>query len=347
MPLNSNSMAIPTRFLGGSAANVSVGCMGLGLMRFSWTNQPILPDEEIFATLKEAADRGVTYWNSASFYGAADPLNNIKLLGRFFAKYPEYIDKITIGVKGGFHGISDLSRTDCSEENLRFELNEIRKCLGSKKIDIYGPGRKDMSRPQEVTMQTLHKLQKEGLFSHIGLSEVNGATVRASHAVCPIATVEVEYNPFTLDIEHNDVMAACRDLDIAIVAYSPLGWGFFTGATKGAAGEALQQSRGMFERFNGDNFHKNAALADQIEALASKHGYGPTELVLAWELQQYPKLIPIPGTTKTSNLLKNIRGAHVSLSPELAAEFRRLVNELSAQVAGGRYNAYLRDSLSR
>lgn len=339
-------MTVPTRYLGGSATHVPVGCMGLGLMRFTWTEEPLLPDEEVFATLKAAAEHGVTYWNSASFYGNKDPLSNVKLLGRFFARYPDYTEKITIGVKGGFHGIGDLSQTDCSEENLRFELGEIQKCLGSKKIDIYGPARRDMSRSQETTMLTLQKLQQEGLFSHIGLSEVNGATLRASHAVCPIATVEVEYNPFTLDIEHNDVMTACRELDIAIVAYSPLGWGFFTGATKGAAGEALQKSRAMFERFSGDNYNTNAALADQIAALASKHGYEPTELVLAWELQQYPKLIPIPGTTKTPNLLKNIRGAHVPLSPELVAEFRRLATNLSAQVAGGRYNAHVRHTLS-
>lgn len=316
-------------------------------MRYTWTNSSTIPDEEVFATLKTAADEGVTYWNSASFYGSDDPLSNVKLLGRFFSKYPEYTDKITIGVKGGFHRIGDLTHTDCSEENLRWELNEIQTCLGSKKIDIYGPARRDMSRPQAETLRTLHKLQQEGLFAHIGLSEVNGATVRASHAVCPIATVEVEYNPFTLDIEQNDVMAACRELDIAIVAYSPLGWGFFTGATKGAQGDALQKSRAMFDRFRGDNYGKNAALADRIEALASQHGYEPAELVLAWELQQYDKLIPIPGTTKTLHLQKNIRGASASLSPELAAEFRRVVNELSAQVAGGRYNEHMQATLSR
>ncbi|WFD25438.1 pyridoxine 4-dehydrogenase [Malassezia nana] len=341
-------MSITTRFLGGSAAHVSVGCVGLGLMRFTWTDKEILPDDEVFSTLKTAADHGVTYWNSASFYGHADPLSNIKLLGRFFAKYPEYADKITIGVKGGFYKINNLARTDCSEQNLRYELGEIQKCLGPyKKIDIYGPARRDMTRSQEETMKTLCKLQKEGLFSHIGLSEVNGATIRASHAVGPIATVEVEYNPFTLDIEHNDVMAACQELDIAIIAYSPLGWGFFTGATKGTAGETLQRSRGMFERFQGDNYQKNAALADRVSALASRHGYEPAEFVLAWEMQQYSKLIPIPGTTKTANLLNNIRSAQATLSAELNAEFRRMADELHAQVSGGRYNELLRHSLAR
>lgn len=338
-------MALPTRALGGTASSIHVGCIGLGLMRLTWNGETAsVPDKQAFEMMLAAVEQGVTYWNSATFYGTSDPLANLKLLGRFFAAYPDLADKVTIGVKGGFHGIGDLSRPDCSEANLRAELAEAQKALGpQKRIDIYGPARRDMNTALETTMQTLHKLQKEGLFSHIGLSEVSADTIRRSHAVAPIATVEVEYSPFTLDIEQNGVLQACKELGLTVVAYSPLGWGLLTGAKA----SDLRASRGMLERFDGTNFDKNKALAAKLEAFGAQCGYDAIALTLAWELMQYEKVIPIPGTTKTTNMLNNVRGAYVTLSEEEKATLQKLVHDIGANVAGGRYNALLRSSLCR
>lgn len=73
---------------------------------------------------------------------------------------------------------------------------------------------------------------REGKIKHIGFSECSSATLRRGHAVHPITAVQVEYNPWTLDIEGpagTDLLATCRELGVAIVAYSPLGRGFITG----------------------------------------------------------------------------------------------------------------------
>jgi aryl-alcohol dehydrogenase-like predicted oxidoreductase len=66
---------------------------------------------------------------------------------------------------------------------------------------------------------------------HLGLSEVSSSTLRRAHAVHPIATVQVEYSPFTLDIEDPKInlLNTARELGVKIVAYSPLGRGLLTG----------------------------------------------------------------------------------------------------------------------
>ena len=66
---------------------------------------------------------------------------------------------------------------------------------------------------------------------HLGLSEVSAATLRRAHAVHPIAALQVEYSPFTLDIEDDkySVLKTARELGIKVVAYSPVGRGLLTG----------------------------------------------------------------------------------------------------------------------
>lgn len=72
---------------------------------------------------------------------------------------------------------------------------------------------------------------RAGKIRYIGLSEISSATLRRAHAVHPIAAVQVEYSPFTLDIEDEKIglLKTCRELGVTVVAYSPLGRGFLTG----------------------------------------------------------------------------------------------------------------------
>ena len=122
---------------------------------------------------------------------------------------------------------------DTSESFLRKEIEDAAKRLAPAKIAIFECARVDKSRPQEEVMKTLLKLRDEGLFQHIGLSECSAETIRKSHAVAPcadlvvfsadrrrIAGVEVEYSPWSLDIERNGVLSTCQELGIAILAYS-------------------------------------------------------------------------------------------------------------------------------
>ena len=131
---------------------------------------------------------------------------------------------------------------------------------------------------------------------HIGVSEVSAATLRRAHAVHPISALQIEYSPWTLDIESDstDVLRTARELGVAIVAYSPLGRGFLTGKYKSPDDFEEGDFRKSNPRFSRENFAKNLELVDRIKALAEKKGCTPGQLTLAWLLEQGEDIIPIP-----------------------------------------------------
>lgn len=168
--------------------------------------------------------------------------------------------------------------------------------LGIDCIDLYYCHRVDKKTPIEETVQAMAELKKEGKIRAIGLSEVTAATVRRAHKVHPIAALQVEYSPFALDIEHPDIglLNTCRELGIAIVAYSPLGRGFLTGQLKSPDDFEDGDFRKHAPRYSKENFPKNLELVKSLETRAKAKGCTSGQLSLAWLLAQGHDIIPIP-----------------------------------------------------
>lgn len=267
-------------------------------------------------------------------------------MGRFFEKYPEYTEKVVLSVKGGFNPSGNFANLDSSEQNFRRELHQLRSLLGNKKVDIYGPGRRDTKILVEVSTATLAKLSKEGLFSYIGLSELSASSIRAAVQVHPIALVEIEYSPFTMDMETNGILQACKDNNVAIVAYSPLSRGFFTGTLRKRSDLPQDDIRLKFDRFNEENFDLKVQLADKTAELAKSAGVTPGQLTLAWELSRYEKLIPVPGTTKEQNMLHNLDSGRLSVAPSVLQAFDALARGVNNKVAGTRFNPLMNKMLN-
>jgi len=203
-------------------------------------------------------------------------------------------------------------------------------------MDLFELARVDKRRTIEDTMKTLMKLQCEGHFTDIGLSECSAETIRRAAAVGPVAAVEVEYSPLALDIEHNDVLKACKELGIPIVAYSPLGSGFLTGTLRNPEDIPEGDIRKMFDRFQPGNFEKNLVLVDKLQEIARSKGLTNTQLCLAWEMDQWEHIYPIPGSTRVEGVKEAVAALKVQLSPEDIKQIRDLVS--NADVVGGRYN---------
>lgn len=318
--------------------------MGYGLMNFTWTPRNI-PDEQAFEAIKLAVDNGCTMLNSGEFYSnepLKDPTRNLRLLSRFYDKYPEYVDRTYLSVKGGLARGSFTA--DASEENLRESVTTINKTLGGKKkMDLFEMARVDPKTPIKDTMATLLKLRDEGHFQDIGLSEVSAKTIRAAVEFAPIAAVEVEYSPWSLDIEHNGVLAACRELKIPVVAYSPLGRGFLTGQLRSPNDLEEGDHRKALDRFKPGNFEKNLIIVDKLGELATAKGITPVQMILAWELAQWEDIYPIPGSTRPEGVRECLDALNITLSSVEIQEIRDVAN--SADIVGGRYNEHAAGSL--
>ena len=203
-------------------------------------------------------------------------------------------------------------------------------------IDLYYVHRIDKTVPIEETVGAMKKLVDAGKVRYLGLSECSSDTLRRAYAVHPIACVQMEYSPFSLDIERDEIglLKTCRELGVAIVCYSPLGRGMLGGQIKSPDDLEAGDRRRNMPRFSKENFPKNILLVDQITALATKKGCTPSQLTLAWILAQGDDFIPIPGSSKIKNLEQNVAAVDIQLTKEEIQEIREACEK--ADVAGGR-----------
>ncbi|XP_058002708.1 probable aldo-keto reductase 1 isoform X2 [Hevea brasiliensis] len=290
-------------------------------------NTPV-SDEDGISILRDAFKKGITFFDTADIYG---PHTNEILVGKALKQLPR--EKIQLATKFGVFkmefphmivkGTPEYVRS-CCEASL--------KRLGVDYIDLYYQHRVDTSVPIEETMSELKKLVEEGKIKHIGLSEASPDTIRRAHAVHPITAVQMEWSLWTRDIEE-EIIPLCRDLGIGIVPYSPLGRGFFAGK---AIMESLPANSSLVghPRFRAENLDKNRRIYSRLENLTKKYQCSPSQLALAWVLQQGDDVVPIPGTTKIKNLDENLGSLKVKLTEEELKEIAAAVP--IEEVAGDR-----------
>ncbi|OIS98657.1 PREDICTED: perakine reductase-like [Nicotiana attenuata] len=301
---------IPRLKLGTQGLEVSrlgFGCGGLsGIL-----NAP-LSQEAGCSILKEAFNKGITFFDTANVYGHGG--HNEIMVGKALKQLPR--EQVQLATKFGCIFSEDYLEFQVkgTPEYVRQCCEESLKRLDVDYIDLYYQHRTDTSVPIEQTMGELKKLVEEGKIRYIGLSEASVDTIKRAHAVHPITAVQMEYSLWTREIEE-DVIPLCRELGIGIVAYSPLGHGFFGGkaVTERLPAESLM---GSHPRFSGENLEKNKVLYSRFANLAAKHGCTPPQLALAWLLHQGDDVVPIPGTTKIKNLNDNVQSLAVKLTAE-------------------------------
>jgi aryl-alcohol dehydrogenase-like predicted oxidoreductase len=184
---------------------------------------------------------------------------------------------------------------------------------------------------------TLYFYSRQGKIRFLGLSEVSATTLRRAHAVSPIAAVQVEYSPFALEIEspQTNLFATCKELGVAVVAYSPLGRGFLTGALKSIDDLDPDDFRRKVPRYFPENFSRNIVLVKELARVAERKGCSTAQLVLAWLLAQWEMVIPIPGTTRWENYEENMGALDVQLSEDEVQEIRGVIER--AEVVGARF----------
>jgi len=288
-------------------------------------------EEDGIATIHRALELGVTFFDTADMYG---PFTNERLVGRALAgRRDEVVLATKFGnVRGengerlGIRGDAGYVRTACESSLER---------LGVETIDLYYQHRVDPETPIEETVGAMAELVEAGKVRYLGLSEASAETIRRAHAVHPISALQSEYSLWTRDVE-GTILPTLRELGIGLVAYSPLGRGFLTGAIRSQADLPEQDFRRVAApRFSEENLAHNLELVEHVEALAAGKGVTAGQLALAWVLARGDDVVPIPGTKRVAYLEQNVASADIELT----------VEELTAldvafpvgAAAGGRY----------
>jgi aryl-alcohol dehydrogenase-like predicted oxidoreductase len=294
--------------------SLRVSALGMGCMGMSeyYGNRN---DVESMETLRFAVSRSINFFDTADQYGQG---RNEELLGRAFK---ESRHNINIATKFGFvrNDSGAVLGINGSREYVKMACESSLKRLGTDYIDLYYLHRIDPSIPIEETIGALKELVEEGKIRHIGLSEASSQTIKRAHKVHPIAALQTEYSLWSRDIEE-EILPLCRELNIAVVPYSPLGRGFLTGKIKSVDTLVEDDYRRNTPRFQGDNFTHNLALVQRLEEIANELHISPSQLALAWLLSNGEDLVPIPGTKKSSYVAENIGAIDIEL-PKDVKEF--------------------------
>ena len=315
-----------------------IGSTGYGLMGLTWRANPP-SQEQSFASMKAALDAGANFWNGGEIYGNPQR-NSLHLLNEYFTKYPGDADKVVISIKGGLK-VGEMA-PDGSPENTARSIEECIKVLdGKKKLDLWESARVDPNTPIEITVREAEKYVKSGKLGGISLSECSANTIRRAAKETKIAAVEVEFSLWSTDILENGIAKTCAELDIPIVAYSPLGRGFLTGQIKKIEDIPEDDMRRHMPRFQPEHFDTNLKLVEELEKLAQKKGCTSGQIGLAWVKAQsgrpeMPTIIPIPGASSPERVEENT--VDVELSENEIKEIDSLLE--IAPISGGRYGGH-------
>ena len=305
------------------------------------TSTTPVTNEKAFSAIRTAIQSGCNFLNAGEHYGTPEA-NTQTLLAAYLAKYPEDAEKIVLSVKGAFD--FKTMKPDGSPEGIKRSIDNILKDLnGTKSIDIFECARVDPDVPLEVTLQYLqeHYVQP-GLIKGIALSEVGEKTIRRAAQITRIAAVEVELSLWSTHIMENGVAKACAELNIPVVAYSPVGKGMLSGAIKSLDDIPKDDFRRHYPRFQPENFAANLELVDRVKELANKRGCTPAQLAINWTRSLsrrpgMPQIIPIPGSTSDVRVQEN------ALAFDLTDDEMRAIEDILATtvVTGGRYPDFI------
>jgi aryl-alcohol dehydrogenase-like predicted oxidoreductase len=283
------------------------------------------------AVLNKAIDLGYTLFDTAALYGFGA---NETLIGQAISRRrSEFVLASKCGMFKNAQGQREINgRPDVLRQTCEDSLRRLQTDV----IDLYYLHRWDKRLPIEESVGTLGDLVKEGKVRTIGLSEVSAETIRKAHRVHPITAVQTEYSLWTRNAEVA-VLDTCKELNIAFVAFSPIGRGFLAGGLRDVSTLPPKDIRLSMPRFQGDHFARNLELLDGLSAIAVENGCTMSQLALAWLLAQTGHVIPIPGTTRIDHLTENAAAADLQLSAETIRRLDALIN--SDTVSGARYNA--------
>lgn len=300
--------------------------LGLGCNRMSISTGNA-DRKDAIATIHAALDAGVTFLDTADFYSSG---HNEMLIGQAVKGYNR--DKFFLSVKFGALLSPDgtMYGLDVRPLTIKNYLAHSLKRLQVDYIDLYQPGRIDQAIPVEETIGAMADLVKAGYVRHIGITEVDAATLKKAHAVHPIRLLEARYSLFDRHLE-KELLPAARELGIGVVAFGALAHGLL-GGTWSKDKEDVNNSR--YPLFFKENIDKNLALVEELRKIAVEKQLTLPQLAIAWMLAKGEDILPLIGARRPAQLTDSVKALSIKLT---ARDMQRIEAAIPENEIAGSY----------
>lgn len=310
--------------------------VGLGCMNLSWAYATPPAHEVKVDLLNRALDLGYNHFDTANIYGGGK--NEELLAEAVMHRRDEFFlaSKCGIVVDGAKRGVS------CAPDSIAENLDKSLQRLKTDHIDLFYMHRFDPKVPIADSVGAMVRAMEQGKIGAYGVSEWSAAHISEAHAVHPVAAVQPEYSLWTRNVELG-VLQTCKELDIALVAFSPVCRGAVGGVLRDPSTLEEKDLRTMMPRFNKENWPKNLEVILRFEELAKDNGVTPAQLALRWVLEQGENCHVIPGTTSIAHMEENFAAANLDISAQAIAEAGTIINH--STVHGHRYHDAIRPTI--
>jgi aryl-alcohol dehydrogenase-like predicted oxidoreductase len=300
---------------------VAIAPLGIGTWAWGdtlfWNYGKDYSAAELQEAFKMALELGVNFFDTAEIYGFGE---SERLLGRFNQQSPgAQIATKYFPLPWRFSAGSVADALTASLKRLQMASVPL--------YQVHWP--LDFLMSQKTLMDALADEVQQGRIGAIGVSNYSVEQMKRAHEFLaargiPLAANQVQYSLLARQIEHNGVMAAARDLDVVILAYSPLAQGLVTGKYTVENYQPPTGARKLDPRFSQRGLEKLAPVMSELKAIGAAHGKTPAQVALNWLIAQGNVMV-IPGAKSAEQVRQNA-GA---LGWEMTAEELGRVDEVT------------------
>lgn len=298
---------------------VAMRPMGYGCT--SWMD-PRCDDATAIELVQTAVKGGAATFDTSPMYGNG---GNEKTLARGIAGQRE---KVFISTKIGVQVTEAGMKFIGTPFFLRAEFEKSCENLGCDP-DLLILHRVSETTPVEDSMAVFAELKGAGRIKKVGICTQDLGTLERAHATVPIDYLQVEFSPWTREVERNGILEFCVKNGITVMPYTPLGRGFFAG------NEHAEMTQNPFvkiePKFSDENFGDNDIVRGQLQDIATAQGISLVQLTLAWIWGKGEALgvnmLPIPATKSTDHLSENMAARAIILPPEVMAQIDEICAE--------------------
>ncbi|PSB06528.1 2,5-didehydrogluconate reductase [filamentous cyanobacterium CCP1] len=310
-------MSVETVTLGSSS--VAVAPLGIGTWAWGdnlfWGYGKDYSQAELRAAFHAAVELGVNFFDTAEIYGFGE---SERLLGQFMTETDRPVQ-----IASKFMPLPWRFSTQSVTDALSASLHRLQK----PSIALYQVHQPfDFFVGQKNLINTLADEVEQGRIQAVGVSNYSAEQMRQAHQYLadrgiPLAVNQMQYSLLARQIETNGVLSTARELNITILAYSPLAQGLLTGKYTAENYTAPIGARSLNPRFSRSGLEKLAPLLQQLKEIGEQYGKTPAQVALNWLMAQ-GNVIPIPGAKNAEQVRQNAGALGWSLSPEEVSKLR-------------------------